>query len=130
MRFPPTLARYAAPGLSDDALLQLEQSFGTRLPDAFREFLKASDGLSLGGGLLIYGSADLKERNDTWEVHEYAPGYVAIGDDGGGYVFLLRLKDGDDPAIYVVEAGVIDPEFAIKISEPLDAWVASGLTVP
>ena len=127
MKLPPTVARYAVAGLGETELLQLEQSLATRLPTALREFLKLSDGLSLGGGLLIYGSADLKERNDTWEVNEYAPGYLAIGDDGGGYVFLMRLKDDEDPAIYAVGSGVMDPEFAEKVSESLNAWVSAGL---
>jgi hypothetical protein len=129
MKFPPTVARYAVAGLGEAQLLQMEQSLAARLPAGLREFLKLSDGLSFGGGLLIYGSADLKERNDTWEVNEYAPGYLAIGDDGGGSVFLMRVKDDEDPAIYAVGSGVMDPEFAEKVSESLYAWVSAGLVV-
>jgi hypothetical protein len=126
MRFPPTLAQYAMAGLEDNELQSLDHAIGTRLPLAFREFLKRSDGLSLCGGLLIYGSADLKERNDTWEVTEYAPGFIAIGDDGGGKIFLMKLGEADS-AIYVVESGVMNPEFGEKVAESLSAWVSNGL---
>jgi hypothetical protein len=126
MVFPPTVAQYAVAGLGDDELLSLDHSFGSRLPDAFREFLKRSDGLSLGGGLLIYGSADLIERNNNWEVNVYAPGHVAIGDDGGGNVFLMKLNE-EDSAIYAVESGIMNPDFAEKVSESLNAWVSAGL---
>lgn len=129
MDFPPTVAQYAVAGLGDDDLLSLDHSFGAHLPAPLQEFLKRSDGLSLGGGLLIYGSADLKERNETWEVNKYAPGYIAIGDDGGGIVFLMKLNE-DDAAIYAVESGVMDPEFAEQISESLSAWVSAGMRQP
>jgi hypothetical protein len=128
MYFPQSVAQYAVAGIRDSDLMNLDHSFGKRLPEEFREFLKRSDGLSLGGGLLIYGSAELKERNETWEVEDYAPGYIAIGDDGGGNVFLMKLNQ-DDSAIYTVESGVMDPEFAEMVSESLNAWVAGGLAI-
>ncbi len=126
MDFPPTVARHAVPGLKESELEALERSTGKRLPGDYREFLRRSDGLSLDGGLLIYGSADLTERNETWEVDEYAPGHIAIADDGGGDVLILKLN-GDDQAVYAVESCVMDPEFAHKVSESLAAWIVTGL---
>ncbi|UNK30959.1 hypothetical protein MNO09_00130 (plasmid) [Bacillus sp. N5-665] len=49
--------------------------------------MKYTNGFSIGGGLIIYGTDDIIERNETWEVTEYANGYVAIDDDGSGKVF-------------------------------------------
>ena len=57
------------------------------LPNVHKDLLKYTNGFSIGGGLIIYGTDDIIERNETWEVTEYVNGYVAIGDDGSGNVF-------------------------------------------
>jgi hypothetical protein len=40
---------------------------------------------------LDYGTDELVERNQTWEVDEHAKGYVTIGDNSGGKVFLMKI---------------------------------------
>ncbi|MFP3419429.1 hypothetical protein R0K30_06720 [Bacillus sp. SIMBA_154] len=68
------------------------------------------------------------ERNEAWEVHHYANGYVAIGDDGGGQVFLMRLVD-DEKKVWIVDAGVMDPQHAELVTEDLLEWVSGGCIV-
>jgi len=77
---------------SENEIGSLEDKMTIRLPIAYRNLLKNTNGFSIGGGVLIYGTEDLIERNETWEVNEYAKGNVAIGDDGGGNVFLMGLN--------------------------------------
>ncbi|WP_147916819.1 hypothetical protein [Ruania zhangjianzhongii] len=42
-------------------------------------------GLYLADGSAIYGPHALAERNDTYEVAEYSPGWVLIGDAAGAH---------------------------------------------
>lgn len=126
MELPTNLSRYAVPGASESQLVTIEGILQLSLPRDFREFLLTSDGLSVDGGFLIYGSEDLVERNETWEVSEYAPGYVAIGDNGGGDVFLMKLSD-NEAGIYMVESGVMDPEFMEQVAKSLEEWMKLGL---
>jgi len=76
----------------DIEIQEVEDLMKTTLPDAYKELLRYTNGFSNGGGLIIYGTEEIVERNETWEIDEYASDYVAIGDDGGGNVFLM-LQD-------------------------------------
>ncbi|MCY7704718.1 SMI1/KNR4 family protein [Bacillus safensis] len=75
--------------------------------------------------MLLYGTEDIAERNATWEVQQYASGYVAIGDDGGGQVFLMRLAE-EEKKVWIVDAGVMDPQHAELVAEDLFSWVNEG----
>ncbi len=72
---------------SDLHIKEAESQLNMVLPHAYKELLKQTNGCSVGGDVLLYGTEDIMERNATWEVHHYASGYVAIGDDGGGEYF-------------------------------------------
>ena len=75
-----------------------------------------------GDFVLLYGQSDLSERNETFEVQQYLPDWVAIGDDGGGTAILMRL-DGS-PSVYRCGHGAIgslDPEL---VSNSFAAWLA------
>lgn len=54
----------------------------------------------LADGTTIYSPEDLLERNETFEVAEYSPGWVLVGDDSGGSGYLVRQTGpGFDPAV-------------------------------
>lgn len=57
--------------------------------NVYKELLRCINGFLIGSGLFIYGMEYIVERNEVWEVDEYVRGYVLIGDDGGGNVFLM-----------------------------------------
>lgn len=78
----------------------------------YREFLVHTPASQLmGDAVLLYGKEDIEERNATYEVQLYMPGWVAIGDDSGGAALLMRL-DGS-ACVYRCDhggLGSIDPE--------------------
>ncbi|WP_368929848.1 SMI1/KNR4 family protein [Bacillus pumilus] len=78
---------------SDKQIKKAESQLNMVLPHAHKTLLKQTNGCFVGGDALLYGTEDIAERNATWEVHHYANGYVAIGDDGGGQVFLMRQTE-------------------------------------
>lgn len=96
-----------------------------KLPHTYKNLLKYTNGFSIGGGLLIYGTDDIVERNTTWEVNKYANGYIAIGDDGGGNVFLM-LQRIEETAVLIVNGGVMNPNYATVISSDFNDWINSG----
>ncbi|MCG8668416.1 MAG: SMI1/KNR4 family protein, partial [Pseudomonadales bacterium] len=62
---------------------ELEHFFEKKLPKAYVVFLDETNGGTFGD-ILVYSKDDVIERNECYETKEYAPGWIAIGDDGGG----------------------------------------------
>jgi hypothetical protein len=105
----------------------VEKRLNTILPISYKELLQASNGLATNEGIIIYGTNDILERNETWETQEYAPGFVSIGDDSGGRVLLMSLSDKEE--ILIVDSGDMTPDHAELISTNLIQWVTNGLRI-
>ncbi|MGG2014041.1 SMI1/KNR4 family protein [Bacillus sp. S10(2024)] len=110
---------------SDIEIQELEDLMKMEFPNAYKDLLRYTNGFSVGGGLTIYGTEDILERNETWEVTEYASGYVSIGDDGSGNVFLM-LQSADVKEVLVVDSGDMDPNHATVITLDFSDWVNAG----
>jgi hypothetical protein len=81
-----------------------------------------SDGFSADDGATVYEAAAIAERNDTFEVGRYAPGYLLIGDDSGGRGFLLAVDDPQSP-VYVSDLGDLHPP-GFEIAAPsMESWL-------
>lgn len=110
---------------SEDELQALEGRLGRRLTQEHRQLLSLSDGFSIGGGLLLYSTAEIEERNTTWEVQVYAPGYIAIGDTGGGDV--ITIFESENPSrVFVVGAGTMDPADMREVAPSIEQWLNNG----
>lgn len=73
----------------------------------YRELGKTlDDSRSIGDYVLLYGAKDIEERNTTYEVQAYVPGWIAIGDDSGGQAILMKL-DGSH-GVYFCDHGALD----------------------
>lgn len=110
---------------SDIEIQEVENLLNLELPNVYKDLLKYTNGFSIGGGLVIYGTEDIVERNATWEVDEYASGFVAIGDDGGGNVFLM-LQDAVEKEVLVIDSGDMNPSHADLVTSDFTKWVNSG----
>ena len=115
----------ANPPASENDILQIEQTMAIHLPQQYKNVLQEGNGFSLTNGVLIYGTEEIIERNETWEVNEYAKGYVAVGDDGGGMVFLMALEK-EDCQVFVVDCGDMNPLHAKLVSSSLSEWLREG----
>lgn len=80
--------------------------------------------LAIGDYVVLYGPNHIEGRNQTYEVQTYMPGWVAIGDDGGGQAILIKL-DGSD-SVYCLGHGVLGSLPPEMISESLATWVENG----
>ncbi|MGD7060639.1 SMI1/KNR4 family protein [Bacillus altitudinis] len=110
---------------SDIHIKEAESQLNMVLPHTYKALLNQTNGCSVEGDVLLYGTEDIVERNKTWEVHHYASGYVAIGDDGGGRVFLMRQAE-EEKKVWIVDAGVMDPQHAELVAEDLLSRVNEG----
>lgn len=60
----------------------LAAALGLELPEQYRALLAEANGVS-ANLVQIYPAEDVPERNATYEVAEYAPGYLVVGTAGG-----------------------------------------------
>lgn len=116
----------ALDGATDNALSNLESQIGCRLPVDYRELLQLMNGFSLDNGLLIYGTDELLERNKTFEVDIYAPGYFAIGDDSGGRVVLIAFEH---PGVFLVDQGSLAPRDMQRVASSVSQWLKRGCAI-
>ncbi|MFF2079704.1 hypothetical protein ACFVXG_33720 [Kitasatospora sp. NPDC058162] len=87
------------------------------------------DGLLTESGVAVYSAGCIGERNATYEVAQYAPGFLLIGDDSGGRGFLLRV---DDPgsAVFSSDLGDLDPADFDVVAGDFASWIESLGTDP
>ncbi|MDM5427184.1 SMI1/KNR4 family protein [Bacillus mycoides] len=104
---------------------EIEDVMKVELPNIYKGLLKYTNGFSIGGGLTIYGTEDIIERNETWEVTEYANGYISIGDDGSGNVFLMS-QGADVQEVRAVDSGDMNPNHATVVTLDFSEWVNTG----
>ncbi|MBP1161976.1 SMI1/KNR4 family protein [Rhodococcus sp. PvR099] len=80
-------------------------------------------------GLLLYGPHQIQERNETFEVREYAPDWVLVGDDSGGRGLFMRHRGRDRRSVYLLDLGAIGGNLAIDgelLTDDLLGWLAIG----
>lgn len=114
------------PGIDPEALLDLRSEFIRTLPSSYMDMLRSSDGFSLLNGVVVYSAEELSERNATFEVDAYMPGYLAIGDDSGGRCIVIPF--GGD-GVFVVDQGIMDTADMRKVGSSLQDWIAKGAAI-
>ncbi|MEH7014589.1 SMI1/KNR4 family protein [Neobacillus niacini] len=113
---------------SERDISSVENKMNVILPNSYKDLLRETNGLSVDGGILIYGTQDIIERNETWETQVYAQGYIAIGDDGGGRVFLMHQGDKEEKVL-IVDSGDMTPEHSDLVTSDFTQWAKSGFLI-
>jgi len=116
----PGDATSVVPSQGREGIDRAEGQLHASLPDICRELWFACDGCVVGSWS-FYSTDTLAERNETAELSGYAPGWIAIGDDGGGNLLLARVGD---PALYV--ADVSSPDIRTHLAVDAKAWIEAG----
>ncbi|MFC7422030.1 hypothetical protein ACFQNF_19410 [Iodobacter arcticus] len=75
-------------------------------------------------GLLIYCAEDLEERNETFEIATYCPGYILIGDNSGGRGFLMSTQGTGE--IFSSDFGDLSPDYFLIVSSDFTSWMNSN----
>jgi hypothetical protein len=114
-------------------LLELESALGQTIPEAYRGFLMSYSGEVRDDGLLLYRAHEISERNRTFQVQRFAPGLLAIGDDSGGRLIIIRLADPKAEPL-LVDAGALTPNMPASLLRSLadswSAWNEAGFPIP
>ncbi|MED4070060.1 SMI1/KNR4 family protein [Priestia endophytica] len=110
---------------SEAEIREVENLMKITLPNVYKDLLRYTNGFLKDDSLFIYGTEDIKERNEAWEVDEYASGYISIGDDGGGNVFLM-LQNEDEKEVLVSDSGDMNPGHATIATLDFIKWVNNG----
>ncbi|MFI7469457.1 hypothetical protein [Nonomuraea sp. NPDC049646] len=92
------------------------------LPAPLPALWSARDGLHTESGVVVYPAGDIGERNATYEVARYAPGFLLVGDDSGGRGFLVRADD-QASAVYSSDLGDLDPAYFDVVAADFASWI-------
>ena len=98
------------------------------IPTPYKEFLQNENRISFNGGAILYSIDELKQMNDDLQIQEYQPNYLAIGDDGGGLVFLMR-QDPDAKEVICVDISDYDTESPFYRIENFTDWYKDGCKI-
>ncbi len=116
------------PSFNDD-FAALERWLGQPLAPALRTHLIQANGASCGEYVCFYAPAELLERNKTYEVQSYCPGWLTIGDDGGGRAVMV--SPGLEPAtVFLVDHGSMAREEFHAVADELRAWIELDCPLP
>jgi hypothetical protein len=100
-----------------------------KIPDAVTTLWQESDGASFPEtGVVLYSTADIAERNTTYEVAEYAPDLILIGDDSGGNGFLMHAT-AESTEVLKIDLGAIGSTEGIVLATDLIAWIRQGCPI-
>lgn len=105
-----------------------ESRYKMVIPIPYKEFLQNENGISFNGGAILYSLDELKQMNDNFEIQEYQPNYLAIGDDGGGLVFLMR-QEPDAKEVICVDMSDYDIELPFYRIENFTDWYKDGCKI-
>jgi hypothetical protein len=81
-------------------------------------------GFALPSGLCVYCVSNLVERNDTYEVTVYCPGFLLIGDDSGGRGLLISTNE-PNLSVYRSDLGDLSVEGFEEIAASIEDWIAT-----
>ncbi|WP_035846488.1 SMI1/KNR4 family protein [Kitasatospora azatica] len=100
---------------------------------ALARLWRSTPGVQLPNGITIYGPQDILERNETYEVGEYQPDWILIGDDSGGNGLFIRRSTADRPSVYRLDLGAGDndietPGVGEWLTDDLLSWLSTGAT--
>ena len=114
---------HAAPGASPTALARLQSASPVRLPPSYLDLLAFSDG---GEGplpvqplnLCLYSAAEVIEIEREGSFHEFFPGLLVIGGNGGGEAIALDIRGAEPWPVVYFDMTNIDLEESVELLAP------------
>jgi hypothetical protein len=107
---------------TDQQIAEAESEMGIKFPEEHRLLLTYSNGLFANDLVTLYSTEDIAERNSTYEIAEYLPGYLMIGDDSGGSGIFLDTGSNPSP-VYLMGHGSLDVSIAIVLAPSMTDWI-------
>ncbi len=117
----------ANPPASAEAVAAADRLLPAAMPEEYAALLAQAAGV-IANRFVLYSCHELPERNATFQVSEYAPGFVAIGDDNGGMAIVLQGGPGRSP-VFVVGHGTMQRADMVQVAGSLVEWIGAGCPV-
>jgi hypothetical protein len=118
---------YEKSGASPHEVEAVEASIPFRLPESYRNFILKSNGAEgfLGEEhyAVFWPIEDLKQFNEEYEVHKYAPEVFLFGSNGGGEGFGFDLRNGCMPIVEIPFIGM-DIKYANVVASDFSSFLA------
>lgn len=102
-----------------------EQWLGSPIASALAVFIEEYGGSFVGEQCVIYVPADLRERNECYETRQYCPGWITIGDDGGGRAVMVSPTLSPS-GVFLVDHGVMTEDCFLQVAGDLSEWARLG----
>ena len=103
---------------TSQAIKMLPPEWNSLYP-SYLQFLELSNGL-FGDEITLLEAEEIQQRNIDYEVEEYLPNFLMIGDNGGGVAILMDNKNQN---IFAVGMGVMSEDSLEKISSSLEDFL-------
>ncbi len=116
------LSAHRTPASTSELQNAITQGGWAVFPATLKQLLALSNGFLTPGGSHLYGTNDLPERNQTFEIGEYSEGYLLIGDNSGGKGYLMRLGPEDSP-VFSSDLGDLDVGGFQQEAGTLQEWI-------
>jgi cell wall assembly regulator SMI1 len=107
---------------TDQQITEAENELGIKFPKEYRLLLTSSNGLFANDLVNLYPTEEIAERNSTFEVARYLPGYIMIGDDSGGSGIFIDTVSSPSP-VYQIGHGSLDLSDAVVLAPTLTDWI-------
>ena len=108
------------PPASDDLIRSESRDLHMELPSELSEFYRQSNGLKSESGVRLYAVNELSEKNESGAIDQFAPEYLAVGEDKRGRTLLM--SHSLDLA-WSKEARIVTVPFLL----PWQKWIERGL---
>ncbi|WP_433126616.1 hypothetical protein ACQPWW_27915 [Micromonospora sp. CA-240977] len=103
---------------------QVEAQVGVRPPEALLDVWTGERPVDAAADVSVYGPDEIAERNLTYEISDYAPDLLLIGDDGGGDGLFVATND-PDPEVVLIGLGAVGTSDGTRVGR-LSGLVAEG----
>jgi hypothetical protein len=107
---------------------EVKSSLGAGIPEDLITFWQRYEEIRFVNGIAIYGYLTAKERNSLYEVPQYSPNYIMVGDDSGGQGIFLQRKDPTHK-VYYLDTGALGSAMPHSLNVDFFVWLENEPTL-
>jgi len=118
----------ATPGAIDKALDLAAAELGIQLPSDYRSMMRRVNGGEAEFGqswIVMWRVQDLVERNASYKVPEFAPGFTFFGSNGAGEAYGWDFRPTRQAQYVVIPFITPEPDAAVPCGDSLEEFLAT-----
>ena len=114
-------------GCTDDELNGAATALGIDLPEDYRAVMRRADGGDCEFGeswIVLWRGSELDEKNDGYQVSEFARGFTFFGSNGAGEAYAWDWRRERKSRYVVIPFISPDPDSAVPCGNTLEEFLA------